>query len=104
MSDFSNTLDQILDAILGFLKDAYEWVLPIFKASLKLLIKGGGATLIDMASNAVKAAEQPGLTGDQKYDMAFEAVKQTFENEGREVVKSAINLAIEMAVAKMKAE
>lgn len=102
MSDLSEFFDKVWDGLLSFLKDAYEWALPIVKAALQSLLKGGGATLMDAAMNAVKAAEATDADGDSKWEMAYDAVKQTLESEGREVVKSAVNLAIEMAVAKLK--
>ena len=99
MDDF---FDNIWDGILAFLKDAYEWALPVVKATLQRLVSGGGAMLMDAALAAVKAAEETGKSGDEKWEMAFNAVKGTVESEGREVVNSAINLAIEMALAKMQ--
>lgn len=102
MSDFSDEMEKIWDAILSFLKVAYEWALPIFKASLALLLKGGGATLADAAEAAVKAAQAAGGSNDDKYQMAFDAIKQTIESEGKTALDSAINLAIEMSVAKLK--
>ena len=103
MSEVSEFFDNVWDGILAFLKDAYEWALPVVKAALQSLVSGGGAMLMDAATAAVKAAEETGADGDTKWEMAYEAVKGTIESEGRKVVKSAINLAIEMAVAKLKA-
>lgn len=104
MSEVSDFFENIWDGILAFLKDAYEWALPIVKASLQSLIQSGGATLMDAATAAVKAAEDTNASGDDKWQMAFDAVKQTIENEGKTAVTSAINLAIEMALAKLKAD
>lgn len=104
MSQFSDVMEKVWGEILDFLSDAFNWVKPIFSAALKQLIKGGGATLIAAATNAVAAAQAHGGTGDEKYEIAFKAVKETIKDSGQDVVDSAINLAIEMAVAKLKDE
>ena len=104
MSAFSNIMEKAWAEVLEFLEEAFNWVKPIFSAALKQLIKGGGATLVLAATNAVSAAQTAGGSGDEKYEMAFNAVKETIKDSGQEALDSAINLAIEMAVAKLKAE
>lgn len=104
MSQFSDVMEKAWAEILNFLEEAFLWVKPIFIAALQLLIKGGGATLVSAATAAVEAAQKTEGTGEEKYEMAFNAVKQTISDSGQQVLDSAINLAIEMAVSKLKAE
>lgn len=104
MSQFSDVMEKAWSEILEFLEEAFNWVKPIFSAALKQLVKGGGATLIAAAQAAAEAAQKSGGSGDEKYEMAFKAVKETIHNSGQIALDSAINLAIEMAVAKIKAE
>lgn len=63
----------------------------------------GGAVLVQAAEDGVAAAEQPGLTGDQKKAAAVSAVIATLTSKGIPVVMNAVNGAIEAAVAKQTA-
>lgn len=104
MSQFSNAMESFWDNIIDMLEEAWDWSKPILKATLRQLVIGGGATLISAAENAVQAAQASGGSGNDKYEMAFAAVKQTIKDSGQDVIDSSINLAIEMAVAKLKSE
>ena len=61
---------------------------------LKLILGNAGDSLHRIANEEVIRAEQDGLTGEEKYMKAFQAIK----NRLPEVRDSAINLAIELAV------
>lgn len=79
-------------------------VIMTFVSPLAMSIaKNGGPVLVQAATNAVAAAEQPGLTSDQKKAAAVAAVVSTLKTQGIPVVMNAVNGAIESAVAGLQA-
>lgn len=83
---------------LGLDKD----VVAALAALAESITNNGGAILINAAQAAVIAAEGAGGTGAQKLDAAKTAVIQVLTNQGIPFVESAVNGAIEAAVAQNK--
>lgn len=85
----------------------YHFVESIFHAFADPLVeaieRNGGDILISAAITAVEAAESAGGSGQDKLDAARKAVENSLRDKGIPVVVNAVNGAIEMAVAKMKA-
>jgi len=73
-------------------------------ALLNDIEKSGGQVLRDAAIEAVKAAEDAGGSGKEKFDAAVASVVATLTTQGIPIVIHAINGAIEAAVAQLKAE
>ncbi|MGE3541456.1 MAG: hypothetical protein AB7N91_28990 [Candidatus Tectimicrobiota bacterium] len=78
--------------------------LAFITAGAQAILSGGRQVLKDAAMAAVRSQEQEGGTGGEKRDRAFDAVKGTLLNAGVPVVVNAIYLAIEAAVANLRAE
>lgn len=101
-------MGDILDKLLGFLRLIGEAFLATitssFSAAIKSVAENGGELLVNAANEAVRAAEQPGVTGLDKYEHAFEAVVKTLTDNGIQVVENAVNIAIENGVATLKEE
>lgn len=82
--------------LLGFSsRDVVGFVLKLSERILKAVIGNAARDLQRIAWEEVKKAEESGLTGASKYEMAFKALKKRFP----EIKENAINLAIESAVA-----
>ncbi|MBP3958326.1 hypothetical protein J8F10_24015 [Gemmata sp. G18] len=77
-------------------------VAKALKATSTLIMEGGGDLLLDLAAEAVKAAEATGGSGEDKFKAAKKVVIKGLQQRGRNIVVSAIHSAIEMAVAEMK--
>jgi hypothetical protein len=78
-------------------------ILSFLSPALALIESNGGKILTDAAVAAVTAAEATGGSGQTKAAAAFASVSAVLVSEGIPVVKNAVNLAIETAVANMNA-
>lgn len=67
---------------------------------LKLFLGGVAESLQAIAQDEVEKAEESGMSGAEKYEAAFKAIKARFP----ELRESAINLAIEIAVNAIQQE
>lgn len=78
----------------------WVWLQPI----VMVLLKQGGDILLKMALDAVKitADGMSGATDNQKRDAAYSLILNNAKSAGITATTSAINLAIEMAVQKLK--
>lgn len=85
------SVDDVVDAVSEAAKVAAEY-----------LLRNSGAILVEAARAAVDMAEQTGGAGEDKKKMAFNLAKNILKERGAEVASSAINLAIEVAVARLK--
>lgn len=101
MSDF---MDDVVVFLKSLLSAAQQIAFAFLLAGAKAIAASGGALLTDAATAAVKAAENAGGSGTEKYEAAFAAVVGTLEDAGQPVVENAVNLAIEAALAKLKEE
>lgn len=89
--------------ILSLLTGVGKAVLAFIEAAAGSIAANGGQVLIDAATGAVSAAEAAGGTAAQKLAAAQASVVSTLEGQGIPVVQNAVNVAIEAAVASMKA-
>lgn len=74
----------------------------IIKPSVMVWLTGVGQQLLDMALDIVKDLATTDLSNADKRDTAFDKIKDRLREEGKEVGDSLINLAIEIAVTKIK--
>lgn len=103
MSDFQDFLEKAKDFFDHLLTEAGKIALSFLSAAAKSIAASGGALLVEAARNAVVAAEKQGGTGSEKREAAINAVTSTLENAGISVIATAVNTAIEAAVAEMNA-
>ena len=78
-------------------------ILNFFDDLAESIEQNGGQVLRDAAMEAVKAAEQTGGSGEDKFKAALASVISVLESQGLPLVMNAIKGAIEGAVAKMRA-
>jgi len=83
----------------SFFEDVGAFVLNFLSAGFKVIKKNGGKLLLSVAMDAVLAVEKTG--GGNKFDAAKEIVVTRLKSEGVPIVLNAVNIAIELAVAKM---
>lgn len=93
----------ILTDIESFITGIGRDILAAVEALAHSIAQNGGAVLISAAASAVSAAETAGGAGEQKFAAAKSSVISVLEGQGLTVVTSAVNAAIEAAVAQMKA-
>lgn len=93
--ELQNKWHDIVHSFTGGALDFFEALATSIEAS-------GGQILRDAAINAVKAAETNGGSGKAKFDAAYAQVVSTLQAEGIPFLVSAVNGAIEAAVAKIK--
>jgi Bacteriophage holin of superfamily 6 (Holin_LLH) len=90
--------------ILGIL---LPWLSQFIVAFVQNMEKADAANepFMSRVSDIVTGIEaaHPTATGDDKWQLAFDAVKQLAVSEGKTIATSAVNTAIELAVQKLKA-
>ena len=89
-----------LEAVWDFIENIFS---DFFSELGDLIQKSGGELLLATALAAVKAAEESGGSGEDKFKSAYETIVGKLEAEGVTVITTAVKGAIEAAVAKMKA-
>lgn len=72
-------------------------------AAATLLARSGGQALVQAARDAVAAAESQGGTGEEKFAAAKKAVVKSLQRQALPIITTAIHIAIESAVAELKA-
>lgn len=90
--------------MMSFFTEAEQIALTFLQAAASSIAASGGALLVSAAEQAVIAAEAQGGSGSDKLNAAVDAVKGTLANAGMQAAENAIRIAIEAAVAKMKAD
>ena len=75
-----------------------------FSPALTAIADNGGKWLETVAHAAVLAADATEGDGDAKRQAAFKTIENAFKQAGKVVIPWVINLAIELAVAKLKAK
>lgn len=85
--------------IESFFEGVEREVVAFLDALAYSIAKNGGALLIRAAQEAVEAAEKTGGNGPAKFAAAQQEVIDTLKAHGIDVVISAVNAAIEAAVA-----
>ena len=79
-----------------------NWFGNVFTIVAKTVIGRMADSLKDIAIEACKQLNSENLSNDKKRKMAFNKIKNSAIKEGKEFSDSAINLAIELAVAIIK--
>lgn len=95
---------EVVDFLMKMLTAAERIAFEFLLVGAKSIAQSGGALLTDAAMAAVRAAEETGGSGTEKYEAAFNSIVGTLKDAGQPVVENAVNLAIEAAVAKLKEE
>lgn len=95
-------LDSLWDKVSDWFENIGEEILDFMKPVALEISKNGGLVLLEAAAAAVNAAEEPGVSGEEKAKRAFNQVVAVLETKGLPVVTNAIKAAIEAAVARMK--
>lgn len=91
----------VLDTIKAFFRrDTVKAILKTALSLLKLLLGKVAKDLQEIALEEVQKAEATGATGQKKYEMAYEGIKNRLPG----LRESAINLAIELAVSALQAQ
>ena len=92
------TLLKILVRLTGASRDLIELLLPLLRDSASRLL----AQLAPIALEVVKSLAESPHSGAQKREAALVRVQQLAVAEGIKASTSAVNLAIELAVANLK--
>ena len=85
-------------AIKLYASNVWAFLLPIIKIFLSEI----GPILRDAALAAVMTVATSDMSNEEKRNAAFSAILESLSKKGLQVGASAINLAIEMAVQKLK--
>jgi hypothetical protein len=88
------------ESIKVFFNSVFAWLKPIVMAVISFASK----EILDAALDVVKQLAMTDLTNEEKREAAFDQIKEMLKAEGKEVGSSMINLLIELAVQKLKAE
>jgi hypothetical protein len=86
-----------LSLLTGASKSVLEFIIPILKDSTANILKA----LLPIAVDVVSSLRDSPESGDQKRKIATEQIKQAAIKEGVDASSRAINLAIELALAKI---
>ena len=74
----------------------------IIKPSVMAFLTTAGQQVLDLAVEIVSELQLGDLTSDEKREAAFAQIKEKLAAEGKVVGNSLINLAIELAVQRLK--
>lgn len=86
-----------LSLLTGASKSVLEFIIPILKDSTANILKA----LLPIAVEVVSSLRDSSASGDEKRKIAVDQIKQTAIKEGVDASSRAINLAIELALAKI---
>lgn len=92
------TLLKILVRLTGASRELLELLLPILRDSASRLL----AQLAPIALEVVRSLADSPHSGSQKRDAAVQRIQQLAVAEGIRASTSAVNLAVELAVANLK--
>jgi hypothetical protein len=91
-------LIKAIGAITGASKSVIEFIIPILRESAASLLR----ELLPIAMEVVSSLLTSDKSGDEKRKLAVERIKDTAVKEGINASNRTINLAIELALAKLK--
>lgn len=74
----------------------------ILRPSVMVWLTDLGQRVLNLAMEVVTELQKTDLASEEKRNAAFNTIKEKLEEEGKEVKSSLINLAIEIAVNKLK--
>ena len=92
------TIIRLLVKLTGASRDLIELLIPVLKDSASRLL----AQLAPIALEVVKSLAESPHSGSQKRDAAVQRIQQLAVAEGIRASTSAVNLAVELAVANLK--
>lgn len=90
-------LVKAISAITGASKSVIEFIIPILRDSASSLLK----ELLPIALDVVESLITSDKNGDEKRKIAAEKIKDAAVREGINASNRAVNLAIELALAKL---
>ena len=90
-------LVKAISAITGASKSVIEFVIPILRDSASSLLK----ELLPIALEVVSSLLTSDKSGDEKRKIAVDKIKDAATREGINASSRAVNLAIELALAKL---
>jgi hypothetical protein len=90
-------LIKAISAITGASKSVIEFIIPILRDSASSLLK----ELLPIALEVVSSLLTSDKSGSEKRQIAVEKIKSTAVREGINVSNRTVNLAIELALAKL---
>lgn len=86
------------DKLIDVSEEMWDEVEP----ALQAIAEAGGERLLSLAYEAVVIAETPDKTGEEKFKLAKKHVLNGFKDQVDNSIDQTINLAIEIALAKLK--
>jgi hypothetical protein len=86
-----------LSLLTGASKSVLEFIIPILKDSTANILKA----LLPIAVEVVSSLRDSSSSGDEKRKIAVDQIKKAALKEGVDASSRAINLAIELALAKI---
>jgi hypothetical protein len=92
-----------MKSIKSFFSKVFVSTEDFGKNLVTLIAKSGGPVLMQLATDAVHAAEATGGSGTDKFNAAKSSVILSLKTQGKDVVITSIEGAILMAVANMNA-
>ena len=90
-------LIKAISAITGASKSVIEFIIPILRDSAASLLK----ELLTIALEVVSSLLTSDKSGDEKRKIAIDKIKATATREGINASNRAVNLAVELALAKL---
>ena len=90
-------LIKALSLLTGASKSVLEFIIPILKDSTASILKA----ILPIAIEVVSSLRDSSDSGDQKRKIASEQIKQIAIKEGIDASSRTVNLAIELALAKI---
>ena len=90
-------LIKAISAITGASKSVIEFIIPILRDSASSLLK----ELLPIALEVVSSLLTSDKSGDEKRKIAVEKIKAAATREGINASNRAVNLAVELALAKL---
>ena len=90
-------LIKAISAITGASKSVIEFIIPILRDSAASLLK----ELLPIALEVVSSLLTSDKSGDEKRKIAIDKIKATATREGINASNRAVNLAVELALAKL---
>mgnify|MGYP003608815831 CR=1 FL=1 len=90
-------LIKAISTITGTSKSVIEFIIPILRDSANSLLK----QLLPIALEVVSSLLTSDKSGDEKRRIAVDKIKDAATREGINVSNRAVNLAIELALAKL---
>lgn len=90
-------LIKAISAITGASKSVIEFIIPILRDSASSLLK----ELLPIALEVVSSLLTSDKSGDEKRKIAVDKIKAAATREGINASNRAVNLAVELALAKL---